>query len=70
MNPENEDEVFNLAQEAKAHLNSLDDSLSEDRVKKSDESEKIKTIRKNLELIARRADPARFPKGDPRRRSP
>lgn len=53
MRKENEKEVFMMASEAKAHLNSLEGDL-DDTVNEHH----IRTIRHNLEIIERRSDPA------------
>jgi len=53
MRKENEEEVFQMASEAKAHLNSLEGELDETK-----NEHHIRTIRHNLEIIERRSDPA------------
>ena len=71
MNPENEDEVFERASNAKAVLNQLEKDIEGRLSEKSEEVMKtyIRDVREDLEIISRRADPARFPKGHPKRRS-
>lgn len=56
----NEREVFRKAQDGKAHLNRLQKNLDIP----SDDPH-LKQVKHNLEIIARRADPAADPDYDP-----
>lgn len=60
MDDETKREIFGRAQDARAHLNTLERYVTSESAK-----DEVRTIRHNLEMIERRTDPAADPDYEP-----